>query len=422
MDNELEKKSVFKNKNFMLLFFGGFVSNLGTTIFNFAISLYILELTDSAGIAGAYMATGGLIYFVLAPFGGAIVDRLNKIKVVYITDFIRGVTVLLAFYFIIQGISVTNQVIMLFVVTIILSLNSALFVPSVSALPAHILDEDLLQQGNSLNQGAGALYAIIGAVIGAVIYDNLGIEFIFMLNGISFILSGASEMFIKINTYYGEQIKISINQAIIDIKEGLKYLFEIKPILHLVLIASVMNFFTTPTIANGLPYLFEKQLEVESIYYSIFMAVFPLGIVISSIYLGSKKQGDKIYPMIRKGTIGMTFFFTIFVASLLLLLEEIISFEVFMISGVILILLVGAFNAFVNIPFGVAIQKTVDKEKMGRVFSVIGTISMGLTPISIGLGGVVIEFFGLGMLFIIGALALIVVTFVMVSDKQVKRL
>ena len=406
----------------MLLFLGGFVSNLGTTIFNFAISLYILELTDSAGIAGAYMATGGLIYFVLAPFGGAIVDRLNKIKVVYITDFIRGVTVLLAFYLIVQGVSVTNQVIMLFVVTVILSLNSALFIPSVSALPAHILDEDLLQQGNSLNQGAGALYAIIGAVIGAIIYDNLGIEFIFMLNGVSFILSGFSEMFIKINTYFGDQIKISFNQAIIDMKEGLKYLLQIKPIFHLVLIASIMNFFTTPTIANGLPYLFEKQLEVDSIYYSIFMAVFPLGIVLSSVYLGSKKQGDQIFPLIKKGTIGMTFFFTLFVVSLIMLLHNMISFEAFMIAGVLLILLVGVFNAFVNIPFGVAIQKTVDKEKMGRVYSVIGTISMGLTPISIGLGGVVIEFLGLGMLFIIGAFALIVVTFIMISDKQVKRL
>ena len=195
-------ESVFKNKNYVLMFLGLVVSNLGTQIYNFAIMLYIYDLLDgyefNAAIAGAYMATGGIVFFVLTPFAGAITDRLNKVRVVYLTDIINGIAVILAGFAIFYFDDVIGKLVILFITSIILSGNGALFNPAVSSLPAHILKKEQLQQASSLTMGMYSLYAIIGAFIGTFFYTNFIIEFIFIFNGLSFIISGISEMFISI--------------------------------------------------------------------------------------------------------------------------------------------------------------------------------------------------------------------------------
>ena len=178
--------NVLKNKNYLLLFLGSVVSNLGSHVFNFAISYYIYEIATPT-IAGIYLATGGLVYFVLSPFGGAIVDRLDKVKVVWMTDYIRGIAVVIAGLVIFSGVSLTITLIVLFATTIILGINGALFNPAASSLPPHILEENQLQQSSSLTQGMFALYMILGSIIGGAIYSFLDIEWIFIINGISFI-------------------------------------------------------------------------------------------------------------------------------------------------------------------------------------------------------------------------------------------
>ena len=40
-------ENVFKNKNFVLSFFGGLVSNIGAIFYSFAVSFYILDITGN---------------------------------------------------------------------------------------------------------------------------------------------------------------------------------------------------------------------------------------------------------------------------------------------------------------------------------------------------------------------------------------
>jgi hypothetical protein len=97
---EKVKVNIFKNKNFNLLFAGVMVSNIAHVLFNFAISLYILRIADAAYgkeqaalIQAAYLALSGLILLVGMPFGGVLADKLNKVRIMYLTDYIRGITI-----------------------------------------------------------------------------------------------------------------------------------------------------------------------------------------------------------------------------------------------------------------------------------------------------------------------------------------
>ena len=382
-------ENVLKNKNYLLLFLGGVVSNLGSHVYNFAISYYIYVIATPT-IAGIYLATSGLVYFVIAPFGGAIVDRLDKVKVVWMTDYIRGISVVIAGFIILSGVGTTIILITLFVTSVVLGINGALFNPAAGSLPPHILEENQLQQSSSLSQGMFALYMILGSIIGGAIYSFLEIEWIFIINGASFILSGFSEMFIQLRTQV-EKVKMSFSIIVVDIKDGFLYLLKLKPIFMLVVVTSLLNFFTAPVIVNGFPYLFAIELEADPIYLSLLYSFYPIGIIITSIILGTVAQKNRVSPIIIKGLYGMAVFFSVFVVGTHYVVGGQLSFWMFMVISSVAILITGIFNGMINIPFNVAIYKMVEKEMLGRVSSVLGTISNGLTPIAIGLAGVVID-------------------------------
>jgi MFS family permease len=413
-------ENVLKNRNYLLLFIGGVVSNLGSHVYNFAISYYIYEIATPT-IAGIYLATSGLVYFALAPFGGAIVDRLDKVKVVWMTDYIRGISVVIAGFIILSGVNLTITLIVLFATSVVLGINGALFNPAASSLPPHILEENQLQQSSSLSQGMFALYMIIGAIIGGAIYSLLDIEWIFIINGVSFILSGFSEMFIQLKTQV-EIVKMSFVTIVVDIKDGFLYLITLKPILMLVIVASLLNFFTAPVIVNGLPYLFAVELKAEPIYLSILYSFYPIGIIITSIVLGSVAQKKRVSPIIIKGLYGMAISFSVFVIGTHYVVGGQLPFWIYMIISSTAILITGIFNGMINIPFNVAVMKTVDKQMLGRVSSVLGTISNGLTPIAIGLAGVVIDNFGALSIFYIGAVSIFITGLLASSNKHIKQL
>lgn len=417
------KKSVFKNKNFVLLFLGQVVSNLGTQIFNFAMSIYIYDITDNnAIIAGIYFALGGIIFFLLTPFAGAIIDKIDKVKVVYITDFINGFSIVAAGAIIFTGVNNTVALIVLFATTIILAVNGALFNPAIRVLPAYMLDDEQQQQASSLVTGLFALYSIIGGIVGALLYSYVSVEFIFLFNGLSFIISAISEMFIRVSTKHKDEIIMTVKTIISDIVIGFKYLVKMKPIFHLLLMASVLNFFTTPVIVNGIPYLIKVDLVKDPIYIASMMSAFTVGVILMSVILGVRKQSEKASHLIIPGMIGMAFGFSLFVVVLVLFKGTLISFNLFVVLSMITFLIVGTFNGLINIPFDVSIRRKVDKEMMGRVFSVSSTLSSGLTPIAIALAGVVIASFGVMILFYIGAAAMILTALYTSLNPYIKQL
>jgi MFS family permease len=367
------------------------------------------------------MATGGLVFFALAPFGGAIVDRLDRVKVVYMTDFINGITVLGGGVVILLGLSNEAIIITLFVMTVILGINGSLFNPAASSLPPHILEQDQLQQSSSLSQGMFALYGILGAVFGGILYSFLPIAVIFMFNGFSFIFSGVSETFIRVKTKFDDH-KLSLLGTLQDIKEGVVYVFGLKPIFWLVAIASVLNFCTIPLIAIGFPYLFQEILEQDAYFLSMINISFPIGIIITSIILSTVAQKEKVSPLIFRGLWGMAFAMSFAIIAAHVLLDGSISFLIYMIVSCAALLIAGFFNGFINIPFNVAIMKVVDRDKLGRVSSTLSIISMGLSPIAIALGGLVIERFGMLYLAYAAGIAMFVVAILATANKHIRQI
>ena len=72
MENEVMKSgNVFSSRNFRLVFLGALVSELGALLYSFAVSFYILEISNNnAFLQGLYLALCGialLIFMTLRP-------------------------------------------------------------------------------------------------------------------------------------------------------------------------------------------------------------------------------------------------------------------------------------------------------------------------------------------------------------------
>lgn len=81
------------NINFVLMILGRIISELGTSIFTFSISLYVLSTTKSAVLFTSVLSFSILPNILTNIIGGMVVDRCNKKKIIVGSDLASGVLI-----------------------------------------------------------------------------------------------------------------------------------------------------------------------------------------------------------------------------------------------------------------------------------------------------------------------------------------
>lgn len=416
------KKHWLINRNFALLFFGRLVSDIGHHLYNFAIGWYVLSLTNSAAQAGFYMAFGGIVYVILTPLAGVLVDRLDRIKIIYITDFIRGISIFTAglfilfqpdlnlFGFMIDGSSESTQLVVLYITAFIFSVNGALFAPAVTASVPYLVEDADLQRANSLHAGQTALVSIIGAVSAGILYGALGIGFIFILTSVSYLLSAISEMFIKANTHEKNTTKLTLTSAMSEFSEGFTFILKKEGMLSFVLIVLVVNMLASPLFGVAQPYFFNQVVQTDAFYFSLIGFAFSTGSIVMAVILSRKTTDKKVNHPLKKGLFGFTIGVALNGLIVLSFVESWINF-IAMYSLMFLVSIgIGLIITYVNTPIGVALQRYVPKDKLGRVNAIINLLAQGVIPFSTVLAGIMIESLSLPLFYGIAALGMAITT------------
>jgi len=397
---------------------GNLVSSIGTTFYDFAIGWFILELTGSALQAGIYIATGGIIRLILTPFCGVLADRFNKVRILYITDWIRGLTIIGAGLAIFSGLNDPTTILVLYICTIILAVNGALFTPAVSSLQMEVVDRENFQSVNATMSMIGSFQGILGILLGGILYTTLGVKWIFIINGLSFIFSGISEMFIK-HPHRRTNEELSVKEGLRDFKEGLKYLISKRGLMALMIGSLLLNFAFEPLFVNGFPYLFNQILKTSALQYSYVQVAAAVGSLVGAVVIGNLAKQIKVRPAITWGLTTITLVFIMIAVSFNLIIEGSISYQLFFWIVIGLMFLNGVLLMYLNIPTNTAFAKTIEPEYRGRAFSVLGTMSMAAIPLSVFLGGFVIEVLGLQVLLILSVVILVLITTYIFSNKRI---
>src|SRR2546429_3652758 len=82
--------SSLRQRNYRLFFFGQLVSVAGTWMQTVAQSFVVLDLTHSGTQLGLATAARFLPMFIFGPLGGVFADRMDKRRVLYLTQSLSG--------------------------------------------------------------------------------------------------------------------------------------------------------------------------------------------------------------------------------------------------------------------------------------------------------------------------------------------
>ncbi|QOR34726.1 MFS transporter [Clostridium sp. 'deep sea'] len=186
-----------KGKNPILLLLGQLVSTLGSSMQLFALSLYVLDTTQSATMFSNVILLSMIPRIVLGPFAGVLADRVSRKKLIVILDAIAGFLTFLfvALLYCNNGLSLTQ----IYIFTLLLGMITVLFEPATAAIIPDIVEKEQLATINSVRRLILSFTTILAPLLGGILYSQLGLLIVMVLNGISFFLSSISEMFISVH-------------------------------------------------------------------------------------------------------------------------------------------------------------------------------------------------------------------------------
>ena len=377
------KKERLFNKNFFLLWQGQFVSNIGTQLFLVVTMLWLEEATGSATLMGTIGAMTGIIMVLLGPFGGTFADRHSRKVIIVLTDLFNGLSVvalaIIAFMF---PEKINMLVIALFSVSAFSAILSSFFSPAIGAAIPDIVPKKELASANSYAQFNTQVSSIVGMGVAGFLFSTFGAAIIFLINGISYLFSAFSELFIKIPQALPEK-SLTKNESYNDFKkdlvQGFGYIWQQKGLKSLVLVHAFLGFFTAPLFVL-LPFFVENYMHLGGKWYGIIMAVYSVGAVlgylIAALLKLEKEQRAK----------GMVLCFILEAVSFIL-------FSLLRSPWAVLTVAVfgGAIGGFISVNVITLIQATTPSKIRGRVFGVISTIAGSIAPLGMALSGVVAD-------------------------------
>jgi MFS family permease len=358
--------------NSLLLLLGQLVSQTGDQIYNVALIWWVIKKNGSAEILGVL----GTVYIIpsifIGPFLGAISDRLNKKSIIIFMDFIRGILMIYI------GIMALNDLLSnfhLIINTFIIGICSAMFDPTVIAcLPNIVHEEKKVFKLQSMMELIRNFVIIFGPICGGIILSMFKPEIAFILNGISFLISAISETFIVF--YHQQTKKIKFKEIMLDLKNGIKFIYSNNVLKFLMPIFGLMNMIGLPILQIIIPMLLFKRIGT-SISMGAFYSIMGGGGILGSLILSKYNIESKLLVLIGS---FMDFISTI----LLFVISDLYGF-------IIVGLLYGFSASWTQIGANFIFLREVPIEMRTKVFSFRRMIAQIFIPIGMLAIGTVVE-------------------------------
>lgn len=175
-----------RNPEFRRLYAAQLISYGGDWFLTVALLGLALDLTGSPVVASLVLAAQLLPFFLLSPVAGVLVDRLNRQRLMVISDAVRAVLAL-GFLF----VDSADDVWLIFVLQVLLAVFGSVFEPSSAASVPNLVDPEDLPAANALTGAAWGTMLAIGAAVGGLVAANLGRDAAFVCDSLSFAVSAA---------------------------------------------------------------------------------------------------------------------------------------------------------------------------------------------------------------------------------------
>lgn len=393
-----------EQKNIFLFTTGKAVSILGSSIYAFVISLYVLKITGSALSFATTLMFSVIPMVIISPIAGVIADRLPKKLLVVGMDLINGVLFLCLFIF-----TAVNELSLsvIYITTILLNIFTTFFSIGIEAAKPALVSSDKLVRLNAISKLIDSSAAILGPVLGGMVFALIDIRALILFNALSFIFSGITECFIDYHyrvaspelTETFTENTASKPTFLSELKEGWQYFSKNKSILELFFIFVSLNFLLGFSVNVPAPYIINQLLKLSPKSFGIINGMFPVGLILGTLTVEIVMK--KI--AFRKLLISMNAFIAFIAGFIGLPLIVGFTHQTSLLFYSSMNLLMGIAIAYVDVPIMTIMQTEIPHGLLGRVMSLIMSLVKVVLPVALITSGLLINVLPVVMIPVIGA-------------------
>ena len=397
------KRSPSNHERFNLYLFtsGKAVSILGSSIYTFAIGLYVLKITGSALNYATTLMLSIIPMVLISPIAGVIADRIPKKWLVVGMDLLSGL-LFAALYF--YALTMTLNLAVIYISTVVLNIFTTFFGIGIEAAKPSLVKSERLVKLNALSKLIDSSASILGPIIGGMVFALVNIELFILFNAVSFIFSAVTEWFIdydfnKDERENEEPARIRTKAFSMDLKEGWNFFSHNRSILELFFVFVSLNFLLGFSVNVPAPYIMNQLLKMPSSSFGLINSMFPVGLILGTLTV--EKVMGKIE--FRRLLISMNAFIALLAGLIGLPIVLNLGNSNNLIYYATINILMGIAIAYVDVPIMTILQNEIPKKLLGRVLSLIMSLVKVILPLAIITSGLLINVLPIVIIPVIGA-------------------
>ncbi|MCI8323513.1 MAG: MFS transporter [Lachnospiraceae bacterium] len=372
------KNNIKELKTFLILWSTQSLSQLGSAMTGFALTLWLYEKTGSALQTALLAVCSYVPYVVMSIFAGALSDRWDKKKVMLVCDTLAAccsVTVL-----ILLKADLLRPVHM-YILNALTGLMNTVQQPASDVAMTMITPKKYYQKTSGLRSFSSSLVTILNPVLATALYAFAGIDIVIYVDLATFTIAFLALLF-GVKLSMPERKEEAGQESFLEtVKAGLVCLKENELVLVLILFLAGVNFVASAFDAVLPALILPRENGGETV----------LGIVTScagiAMLFGSLIVTALPAPKNRVRVIYLTMLFSLGTENFLLAFTEL---PVLWCMGQIIgWLLVPVMSANLD----VILRTTIPVDMQGRVYSCRNTLQFFTIPIGLSLGGFMVDHF-----------------------------
>ncbi len=376
--------------SFFSIWSGQAVSLVGSQLVQFALVWWLTQSTGSATVLAMGTLAAVLPGVVLGPIAGTLVDRWNRRLVMLVADgFVALVSAWLAYLFWTDSMTVGH----VYAAMLARSVGGAFHWPAMQASTSLMVPKEHLSRVAGMNQTMQGVLGVAAPPLGAVLLGLLPFHGVIAIDVVTAAFAILPLLLVAVPQPGPAAPAEGAGRSSVlsEMGQGLRYVWGWPGLLAVLVLAMVINFVINPAFSL-MPLLVTNHFGGGPLQLGWLESGWGVGMVLGGILLsvwGGFRR--RVYTSLS----GLV------VSGIAIVGVGLAPEKAFWLAlGSLFV--AGFMNPLVNGPFFAVLQATVAPEMQGRVFTLAGSLSSAMMPLSLAVAGPVAEVVGIRTWYVVG--------------------
>lgn len=370
--------ALFRNRNFVLHWTAGAISNLGDFFNSLALVKILSEDPERLGLYLALVMVAKTVPgAILSPIAGVVADRVSRRTIMIATNLIRAVLVLALVF--------VSQPAVIIALVFAAAIAAVFYNPASSALLPSLVGKDELVTAGSLTVMTQRMAMLIGNALGAAVLIAVGPHNVFYIDSATFVISAGLLALMLLPAAAAapvpERRQSAWEKVRTDLREALAFMRETPAIRSLMGILAFVAVADSASNVLLIPF-FTLALGLAAEKLGFVWALFGGAAFVGALLLGAMGKRLHWHHLVNYGT----------AYAYVMVMGALITHS--LLPSTIFLTLLGLGSGAINVGLQVAVGQLVPDRVRGRVIGAWGMVQSVLLTVGMVVAGALSDRFG----------------------------